>query len=265
MPLPLGPVAPVGIPAGPGVHPHYLEAVRPGPGVLALALGSGADAVSVGFAILPPPAVSATVVEVEPSARHSDKGWKIKKADRAADFRRLQDRGWGDPGPVVVEERWQYDADKMTKKKKKRKRKRKKEKERQEGEDRGQRSQTLTCNTHAHTKACVTVKVWRYEWWASLTGGARRVFSAVCCCSSPPSHPLITEGERERRRVPAKEKTLGQSQRHATGTSHSPLSLSPVREEVRVPPPHPKKEGSSSSSLLHIWNRSSHFTGVNVT
>lgn len=73
MPLPLGPVALVGIPARPSVHPYYLKAVRPGPGVLALALGSGADAVSVGFAILPPPAVSATVVEVKPSARHSDK------------------------------------------------------------------------------------------------------------------------------------------------------------------------------------------------
>lgn len=76
MPLPLGPVALISIPAGPGVHPYYLKAVRPGPGVLALALGSGADAVSVGFAILPPPAVSATVVEVKPSARHSDIGWK---------------------------------------------------------------------------------------------------------------------------------------------------------------------------------------------
>lgn len=73
MPLPLGPVALVGIPAGPSVHPYYLKAVRPGTGVLALALGSGADAVSVGFAILPPPAVRAAVVEVKPSARHSDK------------------------------------------------------------------------------------------------------------------------------------------------------------------------------------------------
>lgn len=72
MPLPLGPVALVGIPAGPGVRADYLEAVRPRAGVLALALGSGADAVSVGFAILPPPAVSAAVVEVKPSARHSD-------------------------------------------------------------------------------------------------------------------------------------------------------------------------------------------------
>lgn len=69
--LPLGPVALVGIPAGPGVHPNYLEAVRPGAGVLALALGSGADTVSVGFAILPPATVSAAVVEVKPSARHS--------------------------------------------------------------------------------------------------------------------------------------------------------------------------------------------------
>lgn len=73
VPLPLGPVALVGISAWPGVHPYDLEAVRPGPGVFALALGSGADAVPVGFAILPPPAVSTTVVEVKPSARHSDK------------------------------------------------------------------------------------------------------------------------------------------------------------------------------------------------
>lgn len=76
VPLPLGPVALVGIPARPSVYPYYLKTVRPGPGVFALALGSGADAVSVGFAILPPPAVSATVVEVKPSARHSDEGWK---------------------------------------------------------------------------------------------------------------------------------------------------------------------------------------------
>lgn len=90
MSLPLRPVALVRVPAGPSVHADYLKAVRPGPGVLALALGSGADAVSVGFAILPPPAVSATVVEVKPSARHSDEGWKIKA--RSCRLRRLQDR-----------------------------------------------------------------------------------------------------------------------------------------------------------------------------
>lgn len=72
MPFPLGPVTLVSIPTGPGVHPYNLKTVRPGAGVLALALGSSADAVSVGFAILPPPAVSAAVVEVKPSARHSD-------------------------------------------------------------------------------------------------------------------------------------------------------------------------------------------------
>lgn len=76
MALPLGPVTLVGIPAGPGVHANYFKAVRPGPGVLALALGSGADPMSVGFAILPPPAVCATIVEVKPSARHSDIDWK---------------------------------------------------------------------------------------------------------------------------------------------------------------------------------------------
>lgn len=84
VPLTLGPVAPVGVPAGPRVHPDYLKAVRPGPGVLALALGSGADAVSVGFAILPPPAVSAAVVEIKPSARHSAVGLKMKEVVAAA-------------------------------------------------------------------------------------------------------------------------------------------------------------------------------------
>lgn len=71
MSFPLGPVAFVGIPTGPGVHPHYFESMRPGAGVLALALGSGADTVSVGFPILPPSTVSAAVVEVKPSTRHS--------------------------------------------------------------------------------------------------------------------------------------------------------------------------------------------------
>lgn len=110
MPLPLGPVALVGIPAGPGVRADYLEAVRPRAGVLALALGSGADAMSVGFAILPTPAVSAAVVEVKPSARHSDTHWlevvggerKARAGGRAAaHFALLQDRGCRrDPGAV---------------------------------------------------------------------------------------------------------------------------------------------------------------------
>lgn len=72
MPFALRPVAPVGIPAGPGVHAYYLKTVRPGAGVLPLALGSGAYTVSMGFSILPTPAISAAVVEIKPSARHSD-------------------------------------------------------------------------------------------------------------------------------------------------------------------------------------------------
>lgn len=73
VPLPLRPVTLICIPTWPGVDPYYLEPVWPGPGVFALALGSSADTVSVGFPILPAPAICASIVEVEPSAaRHSE-------------------------------------------------------------------------------------------------------------------------------------------------------------------------------------------------
>lgn len=102
VPLPLGPVPLIGIPAGPGVHPYDLKAVRPGPGVFALALGSGTDAVPVGFAILPPPAVSATVVEVKPSARHSDKrlGEKTRIALLLLQTRASPGPKWAIPEPA---------------------------------------------------------------------------------------------------------------------------------------------------------------------
>lgn len=76
----LRPVALVRIPAGPGVDPDYLKTVGPGPGVLALTLGSRADAVSVGFPVLPTATESASIVEVEPSARHSE--WDENKNSR---------------------------------------------------------------------------------------------------------------------------------------------------------------------------------------
>lgn len=53
---------------------------------------------------------------------------------------------------------------------------------------------------------------------------ARAVF-AVVCSPSPPSHPLTTEGERERRRVAAEGRHC-QLQRHASEPSHS-LTLPP--------------------------------------
>lgn len=80
VPFALRPVALVRIPAGPGVNPDYLKAVGPRPRVLALTLGSRADAVSVGFPVLPPAAIRATIVEVEPSARHSE--WDVNKNSR---------------------------------------------------------------------------------------------------------------------------------------------------------------------------------------
>lgn len=76
----LRPVALVRVPAGPGVDPDYLKPVGPGPGVLALTLGSRADAVSVGFPVLPSATVSASIVEIEPSARHSE--WDENKNSR---------------------------------------------------------------------------------------------------------------------------------------------------------------------------------------
>lgn len=68
--LALRPVAQVGVAAGPGVAARHLEAVGPGAGILALPLGPGANAVPVGFPVLPAAAVGAAIVEVEPAARH---------------------------------------------------------------------------------------------------------------------------------------------------------------------------------------------------
>lgn len=70
--LPLRPVTLIRVPTGPGVDANYLEAVRPGARVLALALGSGAHTVAVGFAILPPSAVGPPIIKVESTARHSE-------------------------------------------------------------------------------------------------------------------------------------------------------------------------------------------------
>lgn len=53
---------------GPRVNAGDLEAVVPAAGVGALALGAGADAVSMGLAVLPATAVGATIVEVEATA-----------------------------------------------------------------------------------------------------------------------------------------------------------------------------------------------------
>lgn len=67
----LRPIPVVGVAAGPGISAHHLEAVRPRTRVLALPFGPGANAVPVGFAVLPAAAVGAAIVEVEPAARHS--------------------------------------------------------------------------------------------------------------------------------------------------------------------------------------------------
>ena len=72
----LRPVAMEHVPAGPGVHADHFEAVRPGARVLALALGSRAHTVAVGFAVLPASAVCAAIVKVEPTARHSEGSWE---------------------------------------------------------------------------------------------------------------------------------------------------------------------------------------------
>lgn len=68
--LPLRPVALIGVPAGPGVDAHHLEAVVPGAGELALAFGSGADAMAVRFASLPASAIRTAVVELEATPAH---------------------------------------------------------------------------------------------------------------------------------------------------------------------------------------------------
>ena len=66
--LALSPGALVGVPAGPSVDAQQLEAMGPGPAVLALALGSRTDPVAVRLALLPPSAVWPPIVKVEPAA-----------------------------------------------------------------------------------------------------------------------------------------------------------------------------------------------------
>lgn len=83
MPLALRPVALVRVPAGPCVHSNYFKAVGPGTGVFPLAFGASADAVPVGFSILPAAAVCAAIVEVEPSARHSEEARMDARRRRA--------------------------------------------------------------------------------------------------------------------------------------------------------------------------------------
>lgn len=68
--FPLRPVALIQVPTGPGVDADYLEATGPRAGVLALAFGSGAHTVAVGFAVLPASTVGATIVKVETTTRH---------------------------------------------------------------------------------------------------------------------------------------------------------------------------------------------------
>lgn len=50
----------------------YLEAIVPRAGILALALRTGTDAVTVRLALLPAADVRAAVVKVEPAAVHDD-------------------------------------------------------------------------------------------------------------------------------------------------------------------------------------------------
>lgn len=50
---------------GPGVDAGYFETEVPGAGVRPLSLGAGAHTVTVGFAVLPPSAISTTIVKVE--------------------------------------------------------------------------------------------------------------------------------------------------------------------------------------------------------
>lgn len=69
--LALRPVALVGVSTGPSEDSHHLEAVVPGAGELPLALGSGADAMAVGFAPLPASAKSSTVVELKATSTHA--------------------------------------------------------------------------------------------------------------------------------------------------------------------------------------------------
>lgn len=80
VPLALRPVALVRVAAGPRVNADRLEAVAPRTRVFALALGAGADAVPVGFAVRPASAVRSAIVEVKPAARHSASSNKTNRA-----------------------------------------------------------------------------------------------------------------------------------------------------------------------------------------
>ena len=52
---------------GPGVHTRHLEAIVPGTRILSLTLGSGADSMTMGLAILPTSTEGATVIKVKPA------------------------------------------------------------------------------------------------------------------------------------------------------------------------------------------------------
>lgn len=95
VPLALRPVALVRVAAGPRVNADRLEAVAPRTRVLALALGAGADAVPVGFAVRPASAVRSAIVEVEPAARHSASNNKTNRARLGAWCRYSADQAWG--------------------------------------------------------------------------------------------------------------------------------------------------------------------------
>lgn len=77
--FPLRPVASVHVAAGPGVHADRLEAAAPRARIFALALGSGAHALAVSFAVLPASAVGAPIVEVEAAARHSETEFQMER------------------------------------------------------------------------------------------------------------------------------------------------------------------------------------------
>lgn len=77
----------------PSIDPGDFESVVPGAGVGPLALGPGADAVSVRLPLLPAAAVGAAVVEVEPAAVHVAPGGGRARGPGG--------RGGGGRAPVV--------------------------------------------------------------------------------------------------------------------------------------------------------------------
>lgn len=70
MPFAVLPVTFVRAPSWPGVDTRNFETIVPGAGIFPLAFEASADAVSVGFAILPTAAVHSTVIEIEPATLH---------------------------------------------------------------------------------------------------------------------------------------------------------------------------------------------------